>query len=222
MAGSLAGTASTVLSTRVRFSATVADRYGIPASTGIDARVDDTVSEEQLTATWVAWAAALDAIIDGIVTGGRVATAHPPPDRAPTFWPGIRSQDPGQPPGLRLKQTPSGLKTVATERSAVCRVMLFNFGTEGDSSSVLVPARSERFLRRIDDIDVDAEPMQAFIRLLSEPFAAGHGVFTDRHGRPLVGEHNGFRRGFRHMMDTSRSIRAYNRQLRRLTTMPGQ
>ena len=206
-----------VRSTRVRFTARVRDYVGARTSTAVDACVDGTVTEAQLANTWAAWAAALDAISDGIVTGGRITTARPD-DPASTFWPHLEG---AQPPGLKLEQTPSGLKTGTSPREArLAQTALFNFGIIDSSYSVMVPAFSSRFLRHRHapggPIDLDAESMQAFIRLLSEPFAAGHGVFTDPHGRPLVGE----QRRFRHVALTTRT--GYNKQYRRLTTRPGQ
>ncbi len=185
---------------RVSFTARLSDSNGIAGSAVVNAYVDDTVTDAQLSDTW---AAALDALTDGVITGGRITL----PDR-------------------RMEQAPSGLKTVAVLHGQwLPESMLFSFGGyqyTGYAHSVLVPAFSKRFIWRRYSNDgiaiLESAPVQAFIKLLSEPFAAGHGVFTDPDGRQLVGDG----RHFQHVTETQRNLRWYNRQLRHTDSRPAQ
>lgn len=56
----------------VRFSASLVDELGTSASTTAYGLVPDTVTLAQISTSWASWAAALDGITGGAITGGRI------------------------------------------------------------------------------------------------------------------------------------------------------
>jgi hypothetical protein len=185
---------------RARFTARFRDHMNVQASTAVDTRIDDTVTPDQVSATWAAWAAAMDALSDALITGGQVSTSTLMGEQL-----------------MRIEQRPSGLKTtLGPEPTAwIPDAGLFNFGSHRWSHGVVVPAFTKHFFIPMGRgrIRIDEPPIRAFINLISTPIADGHGVFTDRHGRPLVDEQEQSR--FRYFAPSERNRRSTNRQLRR-------